>query len=82
MTLVLKQLRRRDMLATDDDSDDMLGSIEEIEFGDNESLDQHDRARSDDSQECDNIDDSDDIQHNVTSAGQRLAKASHFEIDA
>ena len=60
----------------------MLGGIEEVELGDNEGLDQHDRASSDNSQECDYVDDSDDIKHDVASAGQRLAKASHFEIDA
>ncbi len=60
----------------------MLGGIEEVEFGDDEGLDQHDRAGSDDSQECDNVDDTDNIKHDVASAGQRLAKAGHCKRDA
>ena len=59
----------------------MLCCIEEVEFGDNEGLDQHDRTGSNDSQKCDYVDDSYDIKHDVASAGQRLAKASHFEIE-
>ena len=57
------------VLTTNDDSDDMLACIEEIEFGDDKGLDQHDRAGSDDSQKRDYVDDSNNIEHDVTSAG-------------
>ena len=74
--------RRSVVLTADYYSYDVLGSIEEVELGNDKGLDQHDRARCDDGQKGDYVDDSKDIKHDVASAGQGLSKAAHIEIDA
>jgi hypothetical protein len=66
-------------LTTDDDRCDMLASIEEEEFANDEGLDQHDRARCNDCQQTDDVEDTDDVQHDVTSAGEGLSEAAHGE---
>jgi hypothetical protein len=45
-----------------DDGDNMLASIEEEEFANDEGLDQHDRTRRDDCQQTDYVEDSDDVE--------------------
>ena len=57
------------VLTAEDCSDDVLAGIEEEEFGDDKGLDQHDRACSDDCQKGNYVDDSDNIKHDVASAG-------------
>ena len=55
----------------------MLAGIEEEELADNEGLDEHDRARCDDCQQADNVEDSDDIENYV--AGTSQWSAEHDE---
>jgi hypothetical protein len=63
-----------------DDGDNMLASIEEEEFANDEGLDQHDRTRRDDCQQTDYVEDADDVEHDVSSAGQGLSKAAHYDV--
>lgn len=58
----------------------MLATVEEEEPADADDLDQHDRARSYDGQQADYVEDSDDIEHDVSSAGQGLSEAAHCDV--
>jgi hypothetical protein len=67
-------------LTTYNDGRDMLATVEEEEPADADNLDQHDRARSDDCQQTDYVEDADDVEHDVSSAGQGLSKAAHYDV--
>ena len=58
------------MGTANDDFDDMLAPVEEEEFADDEGLDQHDRARRNDCQQTDYVEDSNDVQHDVAGTSQ------------
>ena len=57
----------------------MLATIEEEELADDEGLDQHDRTRSDDCQQTYYVEDSDDVEHDVSSACQGLSEETHYD---
>lgn len=57
-------------LTTYDNGCDMLAAVEEEELANDKGLDQHDQTRCDDCQQTDYIEDSDDVQHDVSSACQ------------
>jgi hypothetical protein len=54
----------------DGDGDDVFAPIEEVEFADDERLDQHDRTRRDNCQQTDYVEDSNGVEDNVTGASQ------------
>ena len=56
---------------------DVLAPVEEIELADDKGLDQHDRARRDDCQQTDYVEDSNDVEDDVTGASQRATKEPH-----
>lgn len=69
----VSQRNRRGCLAlhtANGDCDDVFAPIEEIEFADDKGLDQHDRTRRDDCQQTDYVEDSDDVEDDVTGTGQ------------
>ena len=59
------------------DCGDVLAPVEEIELADDEGLDQHDRARRDDCQQTDYVEDSNDVEDDVTGASQGPAEEPH-----
>ena len=65
---------------THDNSDNMFAGIKEEEFGDDKRLDQHDGTGRNHREEGDYVHDSDKVEHDVTSAGQRLAEENHGGI--
>lgn len=58
----------------------MGNGVEEEEFGDLEGFDQHTEACGDDGDECDDIADADDVEDDVSWAGQRALEERHFVI--
>ena len=68
-------------LTTYNDGCDMLATIEEEKPADTDDLDQHDRARSDDCQQTNYVEHSNDIEHDVSSAGQGLSEAAHYDVE-
>ena len=68
-------------LTTYNDGCDMLATVEEEKPADTDDLDQHDRARSDDCQQTDYVENTDDIEHDVSGAGQGLSEAAHYDVE-
>jgi hypothetical protein len=56
----------------------MADRIEKEEFGDDKGLHEHDRARSDNSEETDYIHHTDRVEDNVPWASQRAFQEGHF----
>ena len=76
-----RQIPEAARLTTYDDGCDMLATIEEEKPADADDLDQHDRARSDDCQQTNYVEHSNDIEHDVSSAGQGLSEAAHYDFE-
>lgn len=57
----------------------MADSVEEEEFADDEGLDKHDRARSDDGKKTDDVEDSDDVKNDISWSSQGSLEAAHCD---
>ena len=64
-------------LTSNNTLDDVPASVEEEEFADDESLDNHDRASCNNSQQADDIEHSDDIKDDISWSSQRSSEAAH-----